>query len=328
MDISNHAIKRLHQRFKLDKSHIRNILSILNNPKACKKLSGHKQKHLKFKYRGEYIIAVIRDNTILTFKYSDGKYRKLQSEKDKRRNEEMKELFDINPNLGQQPEVAIDREKELIIPTSQLVGTQENPHIEKTMTVKEIADSLQTPIRTVHNAIDRCFPNLKKNGKTTYLTNKQVTTISKELKKAHNVDLASTRKVAITDMELLDRSRDLIFDLTSRVKQLNEENQKLKPKAEFTDIAIRDNTTHYSIRDAGKHLGLSQSKMFTLVRQHKLLTNKNLPTQKALDYNLMTLRTNVCLDGKNRQQAVMTMENIYNFEQRYIKVGIDEIKNS
>ena len=43
--------------------------------------------------------------------------------------------------------------------------------------------------------------------------------------------------------------------------------------------------------------------------------------QKAIDYRILVLKTNV-VDGKNREQAVMTMENIHNFKKRYIDKNI------
>lgn len=185
------------------------------------------------------------------------------------------------------------------------------------MDVKDISESINVPVRTIHNSIDRLYPDLKKNGKKTVLNMEQVTEISKDLKRAHNVDLASTRKVSITDLELLDRSRDLIYDLTSRVRQLSDENEILRPKAEFADIAIRDKSKHYSIRDAGKHLGLSQTEIFKILRNKSMLTSKNLPSQNAIGANILTLRTNV-IGTKNRPQAVMTMQNIDNFRKRFM----------
>jgi phage regulator Rha-like protein len=90
------------------------------------------------------------------------------------------------------------------------------------------------------------------------------------------------------------------------------------PKVALADESIRDKTTHYSITAGGKQIGLSQSKIFNLMREKRLLTVKKLPTQLALDKNFLTLRTNI-VNGKNRPQAVMNMENIFNFKRVYEK---------
>jgi phage antirepressor YoqD-like protein len=92
----------------------------------------------------------------------------------------------------------------------------------------------------------------------------------------------------------------------------------MTPKAELADKALRDESKHYSITDAGKHIGLSQSKMFALMREKKLITRKNLPTQKAIELNILQLRTNVDCNGKNRPQSIMTMEQMDNFRRRYV----------
>ena len=244
MYITNHALERLESRFHYSNADITNILSILKNRKAYRIMTNKSDgEHRRFNYNGQCLVAVCKENMVVTFKYKDSAYNKIKE------NERMKRLS-----------------------------------TEKTMTVKEVAESLRTPIRTVHNAIDRCFPNLKENGKTTYLTNQQVTEISKELKKAHNVDLASTRKVAVTDLELLDRSRDLIFDLTSRVKQLHDENQELKPKAQFYD-QVAGSKDAIDMGSAAKvlNMGIGRNKLFELLRDEKVLMHNNQPYQKYVD---------------------------------------------
>jgi len=78
------------------------------------------------------------------------------------------------------------------------------------MTVKELSAAIVVPERTIHNAIDRLFPGLKKNGLTTMLNEQQVAEISKELKKAHNSELASSGKVIDTDIEMMEKAADVM----------------------------------------------------------------------------------------------------------------------
>ena len=89
------------------------------------------------------------------------------------------------------------------------------------------------------------------------------------------------------------------------------------PKAALAEDALRDEEEHYSITQAGKHIGLRQSEIFSILRAKSMLTTENLPTQKAIDDGILQLRTNTNCNGRNRQQAIMTMENIYNFQRRY-----------
>jgi phage antirepressor YoqD-like protein len=85
------------------------------------------------------------------------------------------------------------------------------------------------------------------------------------------------------------------------------------PKVELADKALR-NDTQMSITDAGKHLGMRQKDIFRIMRVHNYLTKKNLPTQKALTRNILTLKTN---SEEGFKQAVMTMDNIMNFQTRH-----------
>jgi transcriptional antiterminator len=71
--------------------------------------------------------------------------------------------------------------------------------IEKDITVKGLSKLWGIPERTIHNSIDRCFPGLKKNGKAILLNQDQLSVISKDMKKAHNSELAITGKVIEID---------------------------------------------------------------------------------------------------------------------------------
>lgn len=102
----------------------------------------------------------------------------------------------------------------------------------------------------------------------------------------------------------------------------------VEPKAALADQALRDKTEHYSITDAGKHLGINQKLMFLILRDKGLLTKKNLPTQKALNYGVLLERTNSCDDGKNRKQAVMDMSCIFEFKKRYLTSQLELVKQS
>lgn len=100
----------------------------------------------------------------------------------------------------------------------------------------------------------------------------------------------------------------------------------VEPKAALADQALRDKTEHYSITDAGKHLGINQKLMFQVIRDHGLLTQKRLPTQKALNYGVLLERTSTCPDGRNRKQAVMDMSCIFEFKRRYVTSQLELVK--
>lgn len=91
-----------------------------------------------------------------------------------------------------------------------------------------------------------------------------------------------------------------------------------KPKIDLAEQFIRDKDSQYSITAVGKHLGIGQKELFRLIREKGLLTTKNLPTQKALNYGVLLEKTNLCGDGRNRKQAVMDGACALEFMKRYL----------
>lgn len=93
------------------------------------------------------------------------------------------------------------------------------------------------------------------------------------------------------------------------------------PKVELAETCLRSDK-EMSITDAGKHLGLRQSEIFKIMRDNGYLTKKNVPTQKALDRNILSVKT-----GENNEQtwkqAVMTLDNIMEFQKRHLG-GLNE----
>jgi len=103
-----------------------------------------------------------------------------------------------------------------------------------------------------------------------------------------------------------------------------EENEQLKinelqnaPKVELAETCLR-NDTEMSITDAGKHLKISQSAIFKIMRDNEYLTQKRRPTQKALDRKILSLKSNPS-NEVNWAQTVMNMDNIMNFQKRHLK---------
>lgn len=181
---------------------------------------------------------------------------------------------------------------------------------EQTMTVKEVAGILGVTPEAIKKHVRKHFPNSIRNGKQTLLAEWQVVEIKRNMVPTTQVVANKTeierKKVVLEAMQILSQEIDL----------LKSENEMLKPKARLADDALRDTSKHYCIRDAGKHIGLSQTAIFDILRSKGLLTKKRLPTQKAIDAGILTLRTN-SVNGKNRPQSVMTMENILTFKEKY-----------
>lgn len=177
------------------------------------------------------------------------------------------------------------------------------------MTVSHVAEILKRDPRTIQLKVKELFPDLVVNGKKTMLNEMQVTAVKLDLEKTFEVKSDIEKELLI--MQAMQFQSEKIQAMQAKIEMLI-------PKAELADMAIRDETKQYSITDAGKHLDISQGIMFAILRDKRLITTKNIPTQRALDYGILQLRTNICSDGKNRPQAVMNMANIAEFKRRYI----------
>lgn len=62
---------------------------------------------------------------------------------------------------------------------------------------------------------------------------------------------------------------------------------------------------------------LRRSKIFEILRENGLLTKKNLPSQKAIDLRVLQLKITTDKEGKSWNSAIMTAENLYEFQKRY-----------
>jgi hypothetical protein len=86
----------------------------------------------------------------------------------------------------------------------------------KTMTIKEVAEQLHCNPETVKGHIRELFPDLMENGKTTYLTDRQITVILEKMKQPVSSGMVANLQSEIVGVET-NQSRFL------RLKLLQEE---------------------------------------------------------------------------------------------------------
>jgi phage antirepressor YoqD-like protein len=183
---------------------------------------------------------------------------------------------------------------------------------DKRITVKEVAEVLECHVDTIHNWIDKLYPGIKENGKTTYLTEEQVTVIKIEMNK--NYSLRSVPKVT-TDLE----KEMVIFQAMQfqqeKIMAMQEQLAIMTPKAAIAD-ALCKSDSDMSITDASKHFGLHPIiEVFPYLREHGYLTKKNVPTQYAIDMDVLSLRENLNkYDGKFYPQAIVKQGQLPRFK--------------
>jgi phage antirepressor YoqD-like protein len=101
-------------------------------------------------------------------------------------------------------------------------------------------------------------------------------------------------------------------ELIEQNKLLTEENEILTPKAIAFDVLMKTDDM-MSITTAAKHFKLSQKKVFLVLREKGYLTLSDLPTQKAINKDVLHLKETVCKDNKTRPQAVVRTNQLDNF---------------
>jgi len=181
-----------------------------------------------------------------------------------------------------------------------------------TMTVQEMSDEMDVPERTIRNAIERAFPGLMQRGKPTYLSEVQVSIVSHELKQAHNTELASTGRVILTALEKQKIIRqaaalqdEIIADLEATVAIQAEKIRLDAPKV-YQAEAIARSDRNFSITEACKFFNIHpKTQAFPFLRVKGYLTSRDLPSQIALDADILVQRDNADGFGHVRSQAVV-----------------------
>ena len=196
------------------------------------------------------------------------------------------------------------------------------------MTIKELAEALNVSRGLIEKRTRELFPDKMKNGYRTHFTVQEVTAIGLRIKENSSLATSDDRKRVI-DMPKTQLEKNLLIQqaftflkeeetlLRVELTEAKEQLQIQAPKVELAETCLRTDK-EMSIRNAGKHLNIPQKAFFKMMRDNGYLTKKNIPTQKAINRKVLTLKTGSD-DKNNWAQAVMSMDNIMNFQGRHLK---------
>lgn len=131
-----------------------------------------------------------------------------------------------------------------------------------TMTVKQVAEALGVDRSTITRWTAKFFPELTRNGETTLLDEEQVTRIKQAIGTGRN-DLCNIAQVKNihTELEMIEKTRDVLLYLTAKVEEQREALAIAAPKVESFDRFI-DSSGSICLMDAAKQLGQSPRKFF------------------------------------------------------------------
>ena len=171
---------------------------------------------------------------------------------------------------------------------------------EKAMTTKELAEALGTRPNVITENAKKCLPNKRiENGKTTYWTQAEVTVLLEFMKSNNNrtdLDLSNRLIGSSTEltpalmikqaMELMQKGYQLELE---RIKAENERHKAKiaedAPKVDFYD-RVTESLDCIDIGQCAKILNvknIGRNKLFEILRQKKVLNERNQPYQKYVD---------------------------------------------
>jgi hypothetical protein len=117
---------------------------------------------------------------------------------------------------------------------------------EKTMTVKEVAEALGVDDRTIQRIAKKRYPELVKNGVTTFLNEEQATAIKSEISKGQTgldnvVEVGNIRTALDIErmtLQVIEYHRDRIKELETENRRRQERLAIAEPKAEYHDCGL------------------------------------------------------------------------------------------
>lgn len=140
----------------------------------------------------------------------------------------------------------------------------------KTMTVKQVAETFEVSPEAIKQVVRKLFPNKMQNGKTTLLNEQEVACISKEMKTSfHLVHTEPTRipcrLETTTELEILANYKAATDAYVLMLERKNEEKDRLleqqKPKVDYYDKFL-DSSNLIEIGHLGKSTGIGEQKIF------------------------------------------------------------------
>ena len=159
---------------------------------------------------------------------------------------------------------------------------------EKTVTTKELAESLGVDVKTIQRAVDSLDINVERVGSshTMVFNEAQATAIKIELQNHSKIAQNGFNTLTINnDVEMLILQKRLTEYQDRRIAELTQIVEQQKPKAEFYDCVTGSKDT-VDMKECAKVInfrGWGRNKIFELLRQKDVLDRGNQPYQRYCD---------------------------------------------
>jgi len=206
------------------------------------------------------------------------------------------------------------------------------------VTIRQFAEVYGVSYDTVNNAVKRLFPEIVRNGKTTYLNEMQVAAISKELKSNAKVteqltfEAGSKVKNTTTELEVIANykaaTEALVSMLNAKNQALQAENERQKqqlaiqqPKVDVYNHLV-ERKFHKCLRDTAQYVGVKERHFFAVLQEKKIIYKHAGHYRAYSKYaDCFDLLANVCRDKEVRQQLVVNVKGLELVQKIFAKDG-------
>jgi phage antirepressor YoqD-like protein len=177
------------------------------------------------------------------------------------------------------------------------------------ITVKELSEVLDVTPKHVRETLRKLYPEKMTNGKETWLNELEVTAIKLEMQKNPYLNQLVQVKTNLEKAMLIKQAMSFQDEI---IQQLTADNERMKPKEIAYDVLMKTDDM-MCITSAAKHFNMRQKVVFEVLRKKGYLTLSNLPTQKAIDADIMYLKEIVGNDDRVHPQAVVKTSQLEKF---------------
>jgi phage antirepressor YoqD-like protein len=155
------------------------------------------------------------------------------------------------------------------------------------MTVKQVAEALSVEDRTIRKYIEKLFPDLMQNGKTTFLDEAHVTAIKLEMERNPHLERSFQVKTNLEKQLIISQAMQFQQEM---IAELQAENDVMRPKAIAYDKFLAPDKA-IPMSQAAKLLNTGRNKLFAELRANKILMSDNTPYQPYTGYFKVTFDT-------------------------------------
>jgi phage antirepressor YoqD-like protein len=147
----------------------------------------------------------------------------------------------------------------------------------QTMTIKEVASILGVSKEAIAKHVRDLYPELMEHGKTTNLTQEQVTEIKKRMQQTTSVVSSKT------ELEIMEAGLEYIQWLQTKLEYQRNRLEEAQPKIEFYDTIVGSDEL-FSMSETVKLLKttVGRNKFYALLKSEKILMPDREPYQEYI----------------------------------------------